>query len=273
MNLFEKHNLKMTEANDGTKSGSPGNPPAEPAKPAENTPAPEKEGGKKFDNFGYEVPSKEGEEKPGEPAKPAEPPKEKEEVKGELGYGEEPPVAPEGEEAPPAASEQKPDEGLGYELKLEGFDKPDADRIVQVAKELGLSKEQAEKFVASEKAEIDKVKGLIAKEKADVANKIAVRNQAWHKELKEDATFGGENFKRNLFLSEKVVTDFFPELKKVLTDSKQVLPPYIMKGLARVAGELVKVENLAQGEPPAPPPPPKKEVSPLDFYGTVEIKS
>jgi hypothetical protein len=120
--------------------------------------------------------------------------------------------------------------------------------IKEFAKANKLSKEQAEAFLNLKKSEIAAVKAADVAYEAHVKQKAAELKASWHKELKSDKTFGGEKFAQNLHNVDKVLTDFLGETKKQLTDSKSMLPPYVMRDLAKLADHLYKGTNLVQGE-------------------------
>ena len=84
-------------------------------------------------------------------------------------------------------------------------------------------------------------------------NKLAEQKRketraAWDKELRNDPKFGGDKFLHNVTRIEKLMTEFMPETKKVLTENKSMLPPYVMRDLARIAEQLSGGEKLVTGD-------------------------
>lgn len=262
--------LKMNKADDN--GGGGGDKPPEQVTPAtEPTEAPAD--GDKYDNFGYEKapaktpPAKEGEKEasePGEKKDPATPP---EEVKDPAsGYTEEPPAVEPPATPPATPPVTEPDE---FDKVLEGLPKEDVDQIKTFAKENSLSVEVAKKW--GDKARENHAKAEQAQKDAEAqaARQRQEMKVRWNKELKDDKTFGGANFQQNVQKVEKVLDQFMPNLKKALTESKGMLPPWIMRDLAAHWDFLNKKEVFVQGDPPTPPKV-EKPRSPLDFYNLPE---
>ncbi len=266
---------KLDKANpDGAAGGAPPAAPVVP--PAQQPPAagatPPAEGGDTHDELGYEKtpeakpPEKEGAPpKAGDPAPKAPAPKPEEIKDPATGYGKEPPVVPDAPPAPPAAvvPPATPDE---LDKAVEGLPELDAKEIKAFAKENGVTPEVAKKWA-------DKVKATIA---ADAVNATNMQKQAeqeklrtraaWHKDLKDDKDFGGEKFDLSLSRSEKTLSEFFPELKKELTETGQVLRPSVMRGLNRIAERMHATEKLTQGDPVVPPKKTEEKDAALEFY-------
>lgn len=177
------------------------------------------------------------------------------------GYGEEPPKVEEPvKKEEPAA---KPD--LAYELKLEGLPKEEVEKVAAFAKKHALSQEVAQEFADLRKSELKAAEERAASDQREQEQAKMRLRREWHTELKNDPQFGGEKFGFNIMQAEKVVQEFMPNTKKVLTDRKSMLPPYVMRDLARMASTLYSTEKLGQGEAPAAPK--KNDVDEaLEFY-------
>ena len=255
-----KHYFMIQEENKegGASGGAPTNketPPIDQSK----TPAPPEADGSKFDEFGYEK-----EKTPVEPGKEGTPPP-KEETKVEnpaTGYTEEPPKVDDPPVIPPPPV---PKVDLGYELDTKDLHETDVKKLTEFAKTHKLTKEVAQGLVDDRKAEAIALKKVIEDGKAAQEKAIKETKAAWHKELKTDPTFGGENFDKNLMKVEKVLAEFLPNTKKVLTEGKTMLPPYVMRDLCKLADHIFSTEKLTTGDPKEPVVEAKQE-SPLDFY-------
>lgn len=167
------------------------------------------------------------------------------------GYDKEP-VIPKEEPAVPPVIEEKPDD-LGFELKVDPIiPKDEVMKVKDFAKKHSLSKEAAQEYLDIRKNEYDTFeKQKIDSKKSFELEKQKIRSD-WHKELKEDPTFGGEKFSYNILRSEKVLQDFMPGTKKMLTERGSMLPPYVMRDLAKLADHLYSTEKLTQGDPITP---------------------
>lgn len=170
------------------------------------------------------------------------------------GYDPDAPVDPAtGKQADPPADPAKPAatpaaDDLGFELDEKDARPEDSKFVKEFAKKHKVSKEVAQALLDTKKAE--------AAEQAKRVQELEVERQKvrkmWHKELKEDKDFGGEHFAHNVKQAEKVIEDFLPNVKKKLTESGSMLPPYIMRDLAAMAKTLYGSKSLVQGEAPAP---------------------
>lgn len=241
-----------------TKTETPATPPKVEAKTetpkAEAAPAP---AAKAVDEFGYEVDPKDA-------PKPAE--KKPEEIKLDesTGYGENPPEVPEEEPAPPVT---EPEIKLEYELDSKDVDEKEAVKIKEFAKTHKLTKEAAQAFMDLKRTELKSAAEAKAESEKQQAKAVATLKSNWFNELKNDPTFGGEQFKYNLMQAEKVLKDHLPETKKILTERKSMLPPYVMRDLAKLAAHLYSSDNFTQGEPTIPDKPVVNEKeSHLSFY-------
>lgn len=240
-------------------------PPAKDSPPAE---AP----GSKVDDLGYAphepqpgdkdyvAPAK-GKEKPPEPAPPPEPVKVE---KPATGYGTKPP------ENPPAAPPPQTPEPVADEFDpaLEGLAKEEAGRIKEFAKKNTLTVAQVKAFADVRKIELKNDQAALAKAQEDAKNQTLRIRASWDKELRDDPDFGRDNLEKNLGNAERVLEDFMPQTKKILTERGGMLPPYVMRDLAKMAEKLYSGnEKLVQGEASVPPPPAKTPTDEaLEFY-------
>lgn len=218
-------------------------------------------GGPQYDDLGYEIPATPPAPAPAPPAPTiVEPPKPPEVLA--TGYDKEPVVPP----APPAPPSEPPVPlDLGFEVKTEGLSDDEALKLKTFAKTHGLTQGAAQALIDDRVATVKKAGEDATSAQQQAERQIAETRAGWHKELKADPTFGGENFAHNIARVERVVEDFMPNLKKVLTERKTMLPPYVMRDLANVAQRLYETPRMTPGEPPSPPPE-KVENDPLAFY-------
>jgi hypothetical protein len=261
--------MKMDKASDGKggQGGFPKPPVPESAQPAAAQPAaPAAEDG--FDDLGYPI-DKPAPEKPEAPAPvasetPEAPEKPEKPETPATGYGDEPPKAP---EPAPKAPEPKAEIHLDYELDAKGLPQAEADKLKLFLKKHGAPKELAQALADEKKAELAQAEAARAQAEANALAEVQATRAAWHKELKDDPTFGGEKFAHNVLRAEKVMQDFMVHTKKILTERKGMLPPYVMRDLAHIADRLYATEKLVQGDPAKPGQEgAKDEDDPLAFY-------
>ncbi len=172
---------------------------------------------------------------------PEKPPEKVEKVA--TGYGEKP------IEAPPAAPEVPPvpDE---LDPAVEGIPKEEGARIKEFAKKNALTKEQVKAFADVRKVELKNEADAKANYETQIANEKQKVRATWDKELRTDPDFGGDNFSKNVGKAEKVLDEWMPNTKKALTERNSMLPPYVMRDLAKMAGKLYDSgEKLTQGDP------------------------
>lgn len=253
-------NFKMDKVNDNGAAGGgipiPPNPGATTQQPPPENPPPIEKTGAESINFGYdttppadESPKEKGEETP-TGTTPTETPITKiSEIKEPgTGYGEEA-VKVEDISAPvdPAAPPTPPDE---YDKVLGHIPKENAAEIKAFAIENKVSPEVAKKWAdkAAEAIKAQEVNAANMERQAEQAKNT--QRKKWHDELKADPDFGGANFQANVVRSEKVLAEFMPETKKFLTERKSMLPPYVMRDLAKMAAHLYATDKLNSGEPP-----------------------
>lgn len=173
---------------------------------------------------------------------PVTPPVTKEEVvKPATGYSKEetPPVVP-----PPVTSPVEPtkEEKELSDIVKELPDSFDKEVITKFASENKLTKEQLQAYTKLAKDE--QVKSEDAQKAA-----IAATHTQWKTELKTDPEFGGENFDKNVDRVEKVLDNYMPNMKKKLTESGGVLPPYIMRDFLALSKLLNPTTTLVTGDP------------------------
>lgn len=270
--------LRMPRLDKASEKPAGGGMPAPPQvipqppqqQPPAETPAPVEATGGDFDDFGYpkapaaKAPEEKGEKpKEGDP-KPKDPAEKPQEVaEPGTGYGDKAPEVPDVVPVVPAVPPTAPDD---IDKALEGLPKEEIEPMKAFAIEHKLSPEVM-------KAWADKTKLVLEKNKIDATNmekrieqeKMQVR-ASWYKELKDDKDFGGANFDRNRLQAEKVLQEFMPQTKKALTSRGSMLPPYVMRDLAKLADHLYATERLTQGDPIVPVVPDDKKDDALDFY-------
>lgn len=247
----EKPDEKKTDNYGYEKSGS-----AEPPKKSE-----EDEG--KKSSTGYsgnsDEKTKEGEKVEDKDKKVEEPPKDP-----VTGYDKEPQKIEEKATEPPA----KVASGEEFEIKEPGDLKPEeVQDIKDFVKKYKVSKEIGEGLVEVKKAEIKRLKESMATRVADAKANQQQERREWYNELKNDPTFGGEKFEQNIKQVDKVLEDFCPNMRKKLTESKTMLPPYVMRDLANLGSHLYSTESLTQGGPIPIRKTKTEENDPLAFYG------
>lgn len=245
--MLKKLNLILNQADDGTQGGGTGEPNTEtPAAPAKDAPKDEAKGD--FDQFGYPIqPSQEGvQDKKDQTSQKSEQETSEESA---TGYGDTPPPEPKKDEVvPPAEPPKSLKEELGYELDLKDVEKADADKLVALAKAHKLPEDAAKALIEMKKNEVAAQKQAQVEAEKQQQIEIAKLKASWHEELSKDPNFGGEKFAHNLKRIDKVLSEFMSETKKVLTERKSMLPPYVMRDLAKLADHLYKTEKLVQGE-------------------------
>lgn len=274
---YFKSNMPMMQKkeDDPAPGGAPTPEPGKEQTPPTNPPPAKGEGDDdEYDELGYKkektgTPPKTGDNPPNkEESEPKEDEPVKEPASGytaepEVVKEDDPPTKPIEGDPPPA-----PDE---IDKALEGVHKDDLVGIKATAKDLGLNAEQAKKLAAAAVAERARVEKWRTDQQKDIEKKVKLRNQTWFKELKEDKDFGGEKFAKNTQMAEKLLQDYGPEFKKQLTESKGMLPPNVMRMLARAAAIVYQTDKMIQGDPTRPAPnggkPKDTTDEALEFYG------
>lgn len=267
----------LDEKKDGGGGGAtppvvpPATPPATPpVEPGDGTGVPSAK------DLGYEEdppatppgtpPAKKDGDPPADP--PATPPKV--EIKDPAtGYSKDlPEVKDEPPATPPAAPDPKDAE---IEKHLgDGLPKEDVQKIKEFAKANELTEKQLKAYGDLRRKEIGAIAAAEAKFAEDAVKAKAKVHFDWQTELKKDPVFGGDKYQANVTMVERLVQDFFPEYKKRLTDTGSMMPPYLMRDLAKLATSVYKTDNLVHGDPVTPPAEPVagdgKKNNPLDFY-------
>lgn len=250
----------------------PAIPATPPATPPANTPPVEGEGNDDLDELGYKkipaegTPPKDGDKPPKNPAEKTE---KVEIVDPATGYGDEP-LKVEDDPAPPAAPPAPPAEppkSDDIDKALVGVDPADMKLVKAEVTKLKLSPEQAKEYAALKIEERKNATNFAENQQKENDRARTKLKAAWDNELRTDKDFGGETFGKNVQQGERVLQEFFGEWKKDLTKAKAMLPPNVMRGLARLADQLYKTESLVHGDPSKPAPPPADPVDEaLEFY-------
>lgn len=244
---------------DEKKEGEGTAPPAPPAPPAADPGNGQVPTAK---DLGYE------EDPPAPPAPPAppEPPKDEKIEDPVTGYGKDIPEPKDDPPAPPAADpkDAEIEKHLG-----EGLPKEEVEKIKSFAKTNEMTEKQIKAYGDLRRQEIQaeqERQSNLDKEHEKERQRIF---RGWQEELRKDPAFGGENFESNVTLVEKLVHNHLPEYKKRLTEAGGMMPPYLMRDLAKLAKAVYKTEPLVHGDPVLPPAEPKddgKKNDPLSFY-------
>jgi hypothetical protein len=244
-----------------------GSAPAEEQKPnaSANSPADETPGDN-TDEYGYAPVT---EEKAAEAAPGSAPPEEKADEPpapetleaSATGYGAEPPVVEDDPPAPPAPPAALDD----MDKALEGLPADEAAKMKEFAGKHKLSPDVAKAYADLRKQELAAQEAALKEEEKAFAKEQLKQRAAWHKELKEDKDFGGDKYVKNVTMVDKVLTEFMPSTKKRLTETKAVMPPYLMRDLAKLGARLYETEKLVHGDP-KPPKVDDESDDPLAFY-------
>lgn len=268
-------NIIMAEADSDTKGGGAPESKEEPKKdlPKDDTKSKE-EGDIEYDDLGYAKPKDdktpeskkepkkdESKKEPDATGYEKEPPKEKEE--DSTGYSED-------DDKDEAGDDDKKPKEDPEDLKLDTGDlvEDEIKQIKEFAKKHKITKEVAQALVDAKKAEVQSLKAEMKKHEKLQQAKIIETKRGWRKELMEDSTFGGENFDKNILKANKVVQEFLPNTKKMLTEKGSMLPPYVMRDLVKLADHLYATENMVAGDPSVPKKTENETEDPLDFYNS-----
>lgn len=173
--------------------------------------------------------------------------------------------------------EQKPEASpSGYDVAAE--DKPAAvepegepdlqgvedEHLKAYIKENKLSKAEAEAIAKYELSLKSAVEQEDQKYQETLKENEAKRRDTWVKELRDDKTFGGGDFKKGVERAEKVL-DLLPNVKKRLTETKAMLPPWIMRDLDSLHDTLFS-NNSSYGDGGPRKDDTQVERHPSDFY-------
>lgn len=138
----------------------------------------------------------------------------------------------------------KPQEPEAYELTApEDFPLPagNLDSFTARARELGLTKEQAEGMLAWHREfHGDVTKAMQQREAAVLKD--------WAKEIRGDKEFGGDNWKETLADSRRALAAFDPDgsLRALLRDSKYQNNPTIIRAVARIGRAMKEHDFVGQ---------------------------
>lgn len=234
-------------------------PPAEKVEAASNV-----------DDFGYDIPKEEAEPTviKTEKTEPVAEPEEEEVKDPATGYSVNEPPAPK-EEAEPVKEEPKKEAAPADELEIKEVGELLPDEIKELkafAKDKKLTKEAFESLVEFKKNEVKKAQEYMSKREKEAVASAAKLRHDWHTELKNDPTFGGNNFDHSLKRVEKILADHLPNVKKKLTETNGILPPYIMKDLATLANHIYSTKKMVQGDKIETKVTEEETNNPLAFY-------
>jgi len=229
---------------------------------------PTQEEGDTHDQFGYEKSSSPKEEGKEDTKGKGNKEPEQEKIKTPAtGYEGEPPEVK--EEKQDEKDDKKDDQKETNaqekpEVNFEGLPKEEVGKITEFMKKHNVTKEVAQAFADLRKQEVKDYEEEQKKTEKQYEIEKQKLRASWHKELKEDNTFGGEKFAFNVHRAEKVLDLFMTNTKKELTERGSMLPPYVMRDLAKLADHLFSGDKLVTGDPKSPEP--EKNDDPLSFY-------
>lgn len=149
-----------------------------------------------------------------------------------------------GAEGEQAAAEEKTGAPEQYEFKApegEQFDAAVIEAYSEVAKELNMSNDDAQKL-------LDKVAPVI---QARQQEQIATVRKEWESQSTNDKEFGGVKLQENLGVAKKALDAFgTPELKALLTESGLGNHPELIRAFYR-AGKAISEDKFVGGKPAA----------------------
>lgn len=241
-------NLLMDEI----KEEAPGAASGYKEQTEEGTKKTEADGEKKqeVDEYGYVTPAKEDDSDDKKESNPEDNSKKSDddpEKKTITGYEEEDPKKPEEDPKKPEEDPKKPEEVVLE--NTEGLLPEEIASLQEFVKKHGVNKELAQALVEQKKQGIKAYEEYVAKEKQEREAQTRALKESWKTELKTDPDFGGEKFRHNLKQVDRIIDEFLPNLKKTLTEGGGMLPPYVMRDLAKFADHLYSTEKLVQGDP------------------------
>lgn len=141
--------------------------------------------------------------------------------------------------------EDKPEVPEKYEFnKPEGFEGELDDSALEafepLAKELGLTQEQADKLVGIHAESVQKAHQAAAEQHSQ-------QMETWNKELRSDPEFGGANFDANLKSAQKAVEQFGVEgLKEALEETGMGNHPALVRTFAMI-GKQISEDGFVSG--------------------------
>jgi len=238
-------NLKFNKVDEN--GSAPPKSEEQPATPPGNPPP--KEEGAETDDFGYgpQVPEEGAPPAPGD--KPAEKPVEEGEPEPVAGYHEEPKVEEEKPDEKPADPPPAPTE---IDKALEGLVPDEVAVLKAFAEKHKLTPEVVKDYADIRRKELKAAEDYAANAEKEQQKALLKQRADWHKELKEDKDFGGENFDKNRVKVDKLLNEFMPSTKKRLTETKGMLAPYLMRDLKALADKLHETGKLVVGNPTPP---------------------
>lgn len=140
-----------------------------------------------------------------------------------------------GKPAVPEAYDFKAPEGSELDAKL-------IEHFTPLAKELGLSNEQAQKVVDL----VPQLQQRIAEQQAEAWGKQV---QDWAEAVKADKEIGGDNFQGSLVAVQKVMQQFgTPELKQMLEQTGMGNNPELVKLIVKVGKAMSEDQFIAGGK-------------------------
>lgn len=168
-------------------------------------------------------------------------------------------------ETPPAKSDDgKPTTPTEYKLKVPDgslLDPSRVEKIVSYAKERGFSEKQAQELLERE----HEVLADFNKSQMEAMNKEA---NGWVDTIKTDKELGGDAFKENVALANRLVKRFGSEqFVKILNDTGLGNHPELVRFCVRV-GKLMSEDKLVL--PGAQPGPAKKSTADVLYGGTTQ---
>ncbi len=255
--LLKKSRILYDEVKTGDTGGAGGSnnapPPTPSPTPTPNSAPPSTEG-IKFDDFGFEIKQEVVKaEVPKEEGITPDPKAQTPPSDIEINTGYEAPVEPPKEEViPPAELPPTPPPVEDKDKVVTDFGNlSEADKKVlgDYFEKHKLPKEARDEMVALKKSEISNQLKAQQDQKALVEKETAKLKSTWYNELKNDKEFGGTNFDANIKMVNRLVGDFMPNVKKMLTDKGGMLPPGTMKDFHFVAKKLYETEKMVQGDP------------------------
>ncbi len=149
-----------------------------------------------------------------------------------------------------AAEEEAAAKNKEYALKLEEgspLSDSDIDRISTLAKEKGLSEEDAKALVTGQEAAVNGYKDAQMQEVEDVRT-------GWTEDSKSDKEFGGEEFDANMAVAKTAIDEYgSAEFKKALEDTgfgnhPEVVRVFYRIGKAMANDKLVTAESQVTGK-------------------------
>lgn len=145
-----------------------------------------------------------------------------------------------GEGAPDEYKWEKPE---GFEGEL---DEKALEEFEPIARELGLTQEQANQLVA--------LQAQVSQRYQEAAQtQFAETQKQWMDDLKNDADFGGNNFDANVKLAQKGVNALgMPELKEALNETGMGKHPALVKAFAKVGRSISEDGFELGGQSTAP---------------------